>query len=133
MTTWLVDKSAYVRLAISQDARLWSQRLERGLLSMATVTRLEIGYSIQGLAELEQAESRVLARYLPVHAPPRAEDRAIEVQRLLTARGLHRAPSIADLLVAATAEVLGHTVLHVDKDFDVIAELTHQPLERLTQ
>ena len=51
---------------------------------------------------------------------------------LLADRGQHRAPSIPDLLIAATAELAGFTVLHHDKDFDLIAELTGQPLERLT-
>jgi predicted nucleic acid-binding protein len=38
-----------------------------------------------------------------------------------------------DLLIAATAELIGLTVLHCDKDFDLIATLTGQPLERITQ
>jgi len=41
------------------------------------------------------------------------------------------APSVADLIVAATAELAGLIVVHVDKDFDVIAEVTGQPVERL--
>lgn len=36
-----------------------------------------------------------------------------------------------DLIIAATAELAGRTVLHLDKDFDVIAEITGQPIERL--
>jgi len=63
---------------------------------------------------------------------PAIEDRAIEVQALLADRGEHRAPSIPDLLIAATAELAQLTVLHLDKDFDVIAALTGQPVERLT-
>ena len=55
----------------------------------------------------------------------------MEVQRLLAERGQHRAPSIPDLLIAATAELAGRTVLHVDKDFELIAELTGQAVERL--
>ncbi|MGH8859761.1 MAG: VapC toxin family PIN domain ribonuclease, partial [Jatrophihabitantaceae bacterium] len=47
-------------------------------------------------------------------------------------RGQHRAPSIPDLLVAATAERSGMTVLAVDKDFDLIAAVTGQPVETLT-
>ena len=36
-----------------------------------------------------------------------------------------------DLLIAATAELIVRTVLHLDKDFDLIANLTQQPTERL--
>ncbi len=60
-----------------------------------------------------------------------AEERAVEVQTLLVGQGHHRAPSVADLLLAAIAELEGLTILHVDKDFELIAELTGQPVERL--
>lgn len=59
------------------------------------------------------------------------EDRAVEILALLADRGQRRAPSIPDLIIAATAELAGLTVLHVDKDFDMIAEVTGQPVERL--
>ena len=55
----------------------------------------------------------------------------MKVQKLLAEKGQHRAPSIPDLLIAATAELAGLTVLHLDKDFDLIAKLTGQPCERL--
>ena len=55
----------------------------------------------------------------------------MEVQVLLADRGHHRAPSVADLLVAATAELAGLTVLHEDKDFELIAQITGQPTERV--
>jgi len=45
--------------------------------------------------------------------------------------GQHRATSIPDLIIAATAELAGLTVLHIDKDFEVIADVTGQPVERL--
>jgi hypothetical protein len=35
------------------------------------------------------------------------------------------------LIIAATAELAGLTVLHLDKDFDVIADITGQSVERL--
>jgi predicted nucleic acid-binding protein len=75
MTTWLIDKSALVRLAASPDAAEWAGRIDRGQ---------------------------------------------------------HRIPSIPDLIIAATAELAGLTVLHLDKDFEVIAQVTGQPVERLS-
>jgi predicted nucleic acid-binding protein len=69
-------------------------------------------------------------------------DRVLEVQRLLAQhRGNgHRRP-IPDLVIAATAElhgaelhgaeVHGAEVLHVDSDYDLIAEVTGQPMRRL--
>ncbi len=76
--TWLVDRSAYVRLGDGPDAPEWAERIERGLVRIAIVTRLELGFSARSAAELG-----------------------------------------------------GLTVLHVDKDFDLIAEVTGQPMERL--
>jgi predicted nucleic acid-binding protein len=55
-----------------------------------------------------------------------------KIQQLLADRGLHRAPSIPDLLIAATAELTGLTVLHLDKDFELIASWSGQPTERLS-
>jgi predicted nucleic acid-binding protein len=70
---------------------------------------------------------------MPVeYLTPAIEDRALDVQLLLVDTGKHRGPSIPDLLIAATAELAGLTVLHVDKDFDAISELTGQPTERLS-
>src|SRR5258707_1012021 len=62
---------------------------------------------------------------------PAIEARAVEVLTLLADRGRHRAPSIPDLIIAATAELAGLIVLHLDKDFEVIADITGQPVERL--
>ena len=62
---------------------------------------------------------------------PAIEDRAVEILALLADRGQHRAPSIPDLIIAATAELAGLTILHLDQDFEVIAAVTGQALERL--
>ena len=70
---------------------------------------------------------------MPVeYLTPAIEDRALEVQMLLADRGQHRAPSIPDLLIAATAEKGGLTVLAADKGFDLIAGITGQPVQTLT-
>ena len=69
---------------------------------------------------------------MPVeYLTPAIEDRAVEILTVLADRGQHRAPSIPDLIIAATAELAGLTVLHLDKDFDLISEITGQPMERL--
>ncbi len=70
---------------------------------------------------------------MPVeYLTPAIEDRPMEVLTLLADRGQHGAPSIPDLIIAATAELAGLTVLHLDKDFEVIAQVTGQPVERLS-
>jgi predicted nucleic acid-binding protein len=133
VTSWLIDKSALVRLADSPEAPDWAARIERGLVRITTVTRLEVGYSARSGTELRTGLRRTPLGAMPVeYLTPAIEERALDVLTLLADRGQHRAPSIPDLLIAATAELAGLTVLHHDKDFDLIAELTGQPLERLT-
>lgn len=133
MTTWLIDKSALVRLAASADAREWAVRVERGLVRISTVTRLEVGYTARSGADLRAELQRPPLSSMPVeYLTPAIEDRAVEVLTLLADRGQHRAPSVPDLIIAATAELAGLTVLHLDKDFQVIADLTGQPVERLS-
>src|SRR6202034_3446171 len=132
MTDWLIDKSALVRLAASPDAAQWAARIERGLVRVSTVTRLEVGYSARSGEDLRAGLQQPPLAAMPVeYQTPAIEDRAVEVLTLLADRGQHRAPSIPDLIIAATAELAGLTVLHVDKDFELIAQLTGQPAERL--
>jgi len=102
------------------------------LLAISTLTRLELGFSARSGAELQhQLASPPLSVLVLDFLTPAMESRAIEVQMLLAERGMHRAPSIPDLLIAAAAELGKRTVLHVDKDFELIAEVTGQPVERL--
>jgi predicted nucleic acid-binding protein len=132
VTDWLIDRSALVRLAASPDAAQWAARIERGLVRITTVTRLEVGYSARSGEELREALRRPPLAAMPVeYQTPAIEDRAVEVLSLLADRGQHRTPSIPDLVIAATAELAGLTILHLDKDFEVIAAITGQPLERL--
>jgi predicted nucleic acid-binding protein len=132
MTAWLVDKSALVRLSASADAELWADRISRGLLRIATVTLLEVGFSARSGPDLREEYRRQPLSGLPVeYLTPAAERRAVEIQLLLADRGLHRAPAVPDVLVAAVAGRSGLTVLHRDKDFDLIAEVTGQAVERL--
>ena len=130
--SWLIDKSALVRLAVTPDAADWAGRIERGLVRITTVTRLEIGYSARSGPDLRAGLQQPPLSSMPVeYLTPAIEDRAVEILTLLADRGQHRAPSVPDLIIAATAELARLTVLHLDKDFDVIAEITGQPVERL--
>jgi predicted nucleic acid-binding protein len=132
VTDWLIDKSALVRLSASPDAAEWAGRIERGLVRITTVTRLEVGYSARSGDDLRAGLQQPPLAAMPVeYQTPAIEVRAVEVIGLLADRGQHRAPSIPDVIIAATAELAGLTVLHLDKDFEIIAKITGQPLERL--
>lgn len=130
VTNWLIDKSALNRINTASDD--WLPRIQRGFVRISTVTLLEIGYSTRNGSDYrvtlgEPPVSSMMVEYIT----PAIQARAVEIQMLLADRGQHRAPSIPDLLIAATAELARLTVLHVDTDFDLIAAITNQPVERL--
>ena len=71
---------------------------------------------------------RALEVLILVETTARHVQRAKQVQRMLAARS-QRGRNIPDLLVAAAAEETGYTVLHYDRDFDLISSVTGQPSE----
>jgi predicted nucleic acid-binding protein len=101
-------------------------QLESGLVAVSIVTELEVGYSARSVFDYQVTRRTVLDRLLQVPISLRAEARAREVQRMLVERGQHRSAGVADLLVAATAEIEGLTIWHYDADFDAIAVVTGQ-------
>ncbi len=104
-------------------------RVGAGLIGVSIATELEVGFSARSSTDYRLMRETVLDRLLPVAVPFRAEQRAREVQMALVERGQHRSAGVADLLIAATAEIEGLTVLHYDADFDVIASVTGQSVE----
>ena len=58
-----------------------------------------------------------------------AMNRALEVHRALATASQHRQFRLPDLIIAATAELNGATVLHYDLDYDRIAAVTEQATE----
>ena len=129
---WLIDKSALVRIGASPDSEAWLARIERGLVRISTLTVLESGFSARTGTDVRATLTEPPIASMPVeYMTPFIEDRAIQVLAALADRGHHRAPSVADILIAATAELSSLTVLHLDKDFELIADITRQRLERL--
>jgi hypothetical protein len=94
--------------------------------------RLELLLSARGRADYRLlAEDLSRFRYLRVDE--RSEDAAARIQAALAERSRHRGPSPVDLLIAAIAEVNGATLLHYDRHFDAIEQVTGQPIEWLAR
>ena len=125
---WLIDKSA-LRPGIPAFSDVLIPRIAGGRVHVCLITELEVGYSARSPHDLERIKRDVLGPLISLITPIAAESRARHVQEELVARGQHRAVAIPDLLVAATAEAEGLTVLHYDRDFDLISEITGQPME----
>ncbi len=90
MTGWLIDKSAIARLHVATDGAGWANRIQRGLVRISAVTRLEVGYSARTAADHRELLGEPPIASMPVeHLTPRIEDRALELQSLLAERGQH--------------------------------------------
>lgn len=126
---FLIDTSALARLMRpAADTYGWDQAVAAGLIAVCPITELEFFYSARSAKDREQAigNLREAFGWVPVH--DRAYARAWEVQGELTAHGQHRSAGPVDLVVAATAELFGLTLLHHDRDFATIAGVTGQYL-----
>jgi predicted nucleic acid-binding protein len=129
---YLIDTSALVRLLRPGSAALgWDQQIEQGLIGVCPVTELELLYTARSRADRKKILALLNETYPWVAVPDDVYRRAAQVQDLLTQQGRHRSAGPIDLLVAATAELTGLTVLHYDGDFDVIKKATGQPAQWL--
>ncbi|MGW6457767.1 PIN domain-containing protein [Streptomyces sp. NPDC055078] len=124
----LADTSAIVRIVTDKSVReRWSDHLADGIIGLCDITEMEILYSARSLADRLAKEELLAELFNWVPVPDDVYRRARAVQRMLTDRGEHRSAGPVDLLVAATAELTGLSVLHCDADFETVARATHQP------
>lgn len=128
MATHLIDKSAWVRLRLPEVFDRHRDSLLSGRIAATGVLMLEVLVSARSADDFDSVRGN-LALMPRVPVTEAILDRAIDVQGLMVRRGTHRAPSPADLILAACAEANGLTVLHYDKDFDLIADVTGQAAE----
>lgn len=131
VTVYLADKSAWewARRDTTANAGL-AELIQAGhILAGCHLTTMELAYSARNADDHAKVIARQRAsRWLPVTEV--IMDRALEIIAMLAARGQHRIP-IPDVIIAATAEHHGATVLHVDNDYDRLAAVTGQPTRRL--
>lgn len=124
---YLLDTSALVRILRDAEVRAeWEQQITAGLVAVCPVVELEFLFTARSPRERAELVSLLGAAYGWVDTPERAFARAAEVQQHLTERGTHRAAGMADLLVAATAELHQLTLVHYDHDFTHIAAVSDQ-------
>jgi predicted nucleic acid-binding protein len=127
----LADTSAWTNrdrdAAVRND---FDSRVLAGEIAMSPSVLMELLWSARNPADFGDIveELAVLPRLNP---DGHAWDRAVDVWRELTRRGRHRQVPRNDLVVAATAELAGLAVCHYDHHFDVIAEVTGQPVRAI--
>jgi predicted nucleic acid-binding protein len=127
---WLLDKSAAAR---SGDERVGAQLAElAGSLFLCPVGVLEQLYSARSAQDYDALEADLRNAFEIIATPPDLFERAHDLQRdLAHHHGMwHRTP-IPDLLIACTALHHGLGIVHVDRDFERIAQVRPLAVRRL--
>jgi predicted nucleic acid-binding protein len=126
---YLADTSVYVLQGKHPEVRRrFAGLLTDGRLATCQMTALEYLNNARDPSGYEVLWSALHGqRWLDVTAE--VMDRALDVHRLLAAKSQHRHFRLPDLIIAATAEINGATVLHYDAGYDRITEVTGQPAE----
>jgi predicted nucleic acid-binding protein len=125
----LADTSALARLRRPAVAAVLGPLIEAGLVGTCGVIEFELGWATRSGAEFDlvRADRDEGYEWLPTHD----EDwhRALQIQAVLWRSGRVRAVGFPGLLVAAVAEREQVTLMHYDGDYDLIADVTRQPMQ----
>ena len=133
MAVELWDTSALI-VAARDDraARVLADALLEDAVAITEPILIEYLNGARRLEEYHRFEVRMSAAHV-LDTLPADWQRARDVHRSLAAAGAghQRSVSLVDLIVAAVAERSGHTIVHIDEDYERIAAITGQPVRRL--
>lgn len=125
VTGFLADTSAIARISQPTVTARLRPLVDRGLVHTCAVLDLEAGRSAKSTEDYEALMRDRALLYTSVMMPSDGYlSRVMQIQHALVVSGIHRGVGIADMLIAATAQMNDLTVLHYDHDFDLIADVT---------
>jgi predicted nucleic acid-binding protein len=128
----LIDNSAWSRVVAGtlprEAADAVAGRLEARELATCLPFLLEAGYSATAAADHRAMMEDFGGLYPRVELTVATEEFAVRAQGELATRGHHRMAPI-DLMIAACAHEAGMGILHYDRDYDRILELTSLSFE----
>jgi hypothetical protein len=125
----LADTSALARLHSPLVAAVLGPLIEAGLVATCGVIEFELGWATRSAAEFDLVRSDREEGYEWLATHDEDWHRALDVQAFLWRSGRVRAVGFPDLLIAAVAEREQVTLLHYDGDYDLISEITGQPMQ----
>jgi hypothetical protein len=102
--------------------------VEAGLVATCGVIEFELGWATRTGAEFDRLRADRDRGYEWLATHDEDWRRALEVQGALWRAGKARAVGFPDLLVAAVAERERVTILHYDSHYELIADVTGQPV-----
>ncbi|MBV1854911.1 PIN domain-containing protein [Catellatospora tritici] len=121
MITHLLDTSAYFQGRLNLGAMRRLKELSAdGSLAVCAVAMLEILVAARNTQEWRQMRAALGLLPRVELSDPLA---AIDLHGALAQRGQHRTPPV-DVVVAATAAEHGLTVLHYDRDFERLTQVS---------
>jgi predicted nucleic acid-binding protein len=126
---YLVDTSVLARATIDAVGDRIEELALAGRFWTCRIIDLEVTYASRQRDVPDVIEERLALPEAPV--TPSVMDRALQIAGLLAAAGHHHGATPADLVIAAAAEASRLVVLHYDDDYDRIASVTNQPVERV--
>ncbi|MYV42666.1 PIN domain-containing protein [Streptomyces sp. SID1328] len=126
---YLVDSSAMNRMKYDSVQKRLGPLISAGLVATCAALDLEALYSARNPTEYEKLRATRAAIFTYLDTNEEDWSQALDVQRSLAAKSIHRGPQIPDLIISAVAFRYQLTLLHFDSDFDRIAELTGQSME----
>jgi predicted nucleic acid-binding protein len=128
VASYLADTSALARLRHRPVAAVLGPMIEAGLVATCGMIEFELGWATRSGKELDELRADRDAGYEWVLTHDEDWRRALDVQAALWRGGQVRAVGFPDLLVAAVAERERITVIHYDSDYELIAQVTGQPV-----
>jgi len=124
----MVDKSALARGQHDSVFHVLSELAAHGTFYTNPLIDLEMLYSAQDLKQYRALAAVRSSSHTMLPLNEQVGRRALQVQEALAEQGHHRGAGVVDLLIAASAEQAGATLVHYDHDYDLIAEVTQQPM-----
>ena len=129
--SFLLDKSAHARWHQPAVATRLNDLLRADLLHIARPSVLEIGFSARSPQDYRDVITDLTDAMTIIELSAEISKLAQDLQERLTHRGWHRAPGPVDLLLAATAIEYDLVLLHLDKDFELLAQVSPLQQERV--
>jgi predicted nucleic acid-binding protein len=129
---FVVDTSVFARLTKPVVAARFAPLAATARVAICAPVAFEVGYSARSDDDYVAITNR-LASFPSLPVTDADHRRGLDVQASLAARGEHRALSLVDALVAAVAEARDLTVLHYDRDFELVSQVTGQPQEWIVE
>ena len=122
---YLVDTSALVRIWRNEVDSVWRAVASDGLIMISEPALAEMMVAVKK-TEYSDVEDELRETYPYALVPDNIWDLVAIIRRALVPYGVHKALSLADLVIAATAIRQRLIVLHEDKDFETAARYLPQ-------